>query len=207
MNSLFHPLLIGFAAMILSAESAQADYKVSCVEDGKIVFSKTFKGETTEKAMERIHQRYKDALCLALDAESSVRNQGQTEVKGAAGALRKAWEGDVLDQDLQSALAIISAGGQEDVDQVPADVVPATQTLGESGVSLVIGVYDGVSMVTAVEHWQQAAKSSQYLALFEPEFKTVDSVITVTLHDVPDVIVGHVCEDAEKNGYKCSAAF
>lgn len=204
MNSLSRLLFLGFAALFLSAGTVHADYKVSCVEDGKIVFSKTFKGETTEKAMERIHQRYEDALCLALDAESPGKNTGHT---GAAGALKKAWGGEVLDQDLQSALAIISAGGQESVDQVSANVVPVSQTLGESGVSLVIGVYDGVDMVTAVEHWKLAANSSQYLALFEPEFKTVEDAITVTLHDVPDVIVGHVCEDAEKNGYKCSAAF
>lgn len=183
---------------LFSANEAHADYKVSCVQNGKIVFSKTFGGDVNETQRERVSNRYKNALCLFLNADTPAATGGD-----AAKALISAWGGDVMDEDLKSALSIISAGGED----VPVEVSKTPTVLGESGVDVVIGVYDGVDMVTVVEHWKSAAEGSRWLALFEPVFRSTDDIITVTLNNVPDVIISKVCEDAEKAGYRCTTFF
>lgn len=213
--------ILGFVILNTSSAQAKDALRVTCTENGRIVFKQELPANAGQEERMFVYAKNPNALCIFLqDRPVFVNDQELLGVEDITqGKIDVGTSENTPSNDLATALAMISSGSPSPGS--PVDLTDAMQKFRqETGaakppsntdqkklLNLTIGIYRAVPTRDVIAHWKTMQSQGHALQHLTPTLTNIADITMLSVENISDGDANAICKDAESLGSGCIAFY
>jgi len=208
--------LLAVTALLMAgceqSSAGEAAIKVSCVENGQVVFSGEIPADANATQRRKVADNHPQAMCVFLQPGRVAFGNpvGSGSMPAAPGA-------GVPDNDLAAALSMIVNGRTGQAYPPEFGELMSGLNVSEGGsvpvpyrpnrVNLAVGIYRNVPLSDIMAHWKTMQDGTEVLSGMTPTVSVGHDISMLSVEGVPDVLANLFCEEAARKGPGCIAFY